>query len=260
MKLLPLFLLLGTLFFHAVPVHAAQEVYAQGCPDTVKLAKLLKEGEIADVLKELTNFSQFVPVIPKPCNVVVQKLYGISYLSQEPELAKLYWRSMLYLDPRAEVFDLNILSYKVQSQFDKVKADMVRSGHIQNAYSEKYIPPVYPDVHDTPRVEAWKRFYHELRLLAYSREFEYSRTKLKDTLQAWVKRGEKVDPAFLILEGDLKTRRYAHRGETVFEASTLIQNGEEILRSSGSTLVDPVSLKEWAKRLKARFAVAGDAQ
>ena len=255
-----LFFIFLVLILKIGPVQAGKEVYPQGCPDTVKIIKLLKEGEVTDVLKELTAFNQFVPIITKPCNILVNKLYGIANLSRDPELAKLYWRSMLYLDARAEVFNLNILSYRIQSQFDRVKSEMVKEGHIKNAYSEDYIPPVYPDPRDSPRINSWKKLYHEIRLFAYSGDFNYTKSRLKDSLQAWVKRGEGVDPAFMILEGDLKTRRSSHRGESVFEASTLIQNGFEVLQHKSSVLVEDMSLKDWARRLKTRFAVAEDSK
>jgi hypothetical protein len=155
---------------------------------------------------------------------------------------------------------LNILSYKVQSGFDRIKAEMAKDGLLKNAFPDDYIPPVYPGAHDSPRIEAWKRLYHEQRIFAFSNDFNYSKTKLKDTLQAYVQRGQSVDPAFMILEADLKTRRSSRRGEAVFEASTLIQSGLDVLRHNGSALVDAEDLKDWARRLKPRFAVSGDSR
>ena len=252
--------LFALLLFRAEPIAAAQEVYPQGCPDTVMLLTLLNSGKVSEVLKELSDFNRYIQIITKPCNILVHKLYGISYLNQDPDLAKLYWRAMLYLSPQAEIFDLNILSYRVQSEFDKVKADMTKDDLLKNAYSGNYIPPVYPTPRDSPRIDSWKKLYHEQRVFAFSNDFSYSKTKLKDTLQAFVKRGQSVDPAFMILEADLRTRRSSRSGEAVFEASTLIQNGLEVLKQRGSVLADGAALEDWARRLKARFAVAGDSR
>lgn len=241
-------------------VFGKDEIYPVSCPDTLKIMSTFKAGEIDEALKILRDFQNRTSISPRPCALFQLKLLGILHYSRDPVSAKEYWRAMLALEPRMEIFDLGLINYRVQNVFDSLKGEMVRAGHIPQGFAPDYIPSAFARRLDSSALsnypagaaEAWRRFYHAERIHAYAEDFDYSKTKVKDSLAHWKRTRIFVDPAFLLLEAELLMRDKSARPPSYEIAGHIRFGMEENYRRPPLLLAEEV-VSEWGKRLKQRL-------
>jgi hypothetical protein len=157
---------------------------------------------------------------------------------QDTAKARVYFASLLKLDPRLEIFELGV-SYPIQSVFDEVKADMrIRLGP-EEWFVRRLVPPPRFEKGISGRTYGMRCKYHDLRSIYALAIDSVSFLTIGRALK-----GE-TDPAFQLFASDLLLRA----GTSLATAKHLVGQSQ----GRESEIIARGDLKDWAKRLNARI-------
>ncbi|HLP41131.1 MAG TPA: hypothetical protein VK465_06460 [Fibrobacteria bacterium] len=178
--------------------------------------------------------------VPLPCWIPIATFSAVTAISMEQDTAKakVFFASILKMDPRLEIFDLGV-SYPIQSIFDEVKSEMRFRLGPEEWFVRRLVPPPLFDADVSERTYGMRCKYHDLRSIYALAIDSVSYLTIGRSLK-----GE-TDPAFQLFASDLLLRA----GTSLATAKRLVGQSQ----GRRSEIIAGRDLRDWAKRLSVRI-------